>query len=467
MNMKIHFVNNLKASFLSFIVFATLMNISYAETHYVSPTGSAGWDQSINIATPCSAASSMANAVAGDIVYYRGGQYELFRDPNAPTNYYGYRGLLGPVNSGTINNPITFAAYPGEIPILNANTEGSYIRVLANNDKDYIVFDGFHLTADNGQKMGAAIISSHNINGRVEGNIVRNCTFDGGTIIDSSTANRGGLRIEGTNYTLIQNCRIYNYRETGNNHNTTGIKTYHNDYLVIENNEIYNCSLGIFSKADTQDSIVRYNYIHNCHGTIFVQVFAGTPSNRNSVYHNVIVNNTSSGLAVGLKNGIGDDWNVYNNTFYNNNFGVRFSNGTGWKIWNNIIVGGALSAYGGTTLVESDHNLYGLDNTYIARLHMYEANDATYKSMVSWQFSGELAGGGNPGVGSLVSDPMFVNLSGNMDQLADFALLDGSPCMGTGRGRADMGADIDNVGITTSSATDNTPPKAPIGLTIQ
>ncbi|MEK6766170.1 MAG: hypothetical protein AABY49_08120, partial [Planctomycetota bacterium] len=254
MNTERNYLNYIKASLLSGVILVLFISVSYAETYYVSPTGSAGWKESVSIETPCSAATAMKDAVAGDTVYFRGGQYELYQDKSNSDSYYWYRGILGPFNSGTIDNPITFAAYPGETPIMNSNGG----RAMGNGDKDYIIFDGFTLKTNNGKYMGSLIITDHNIGGRVKGNIVRNCIFDGGTTIDTFTDNREGLRIEGTSYTLIRNCKFYNYRETNNNHNTSAIKTYGNDHLTIENTEIYNCSQGIFLKQNTDDSIIRY-----------------------------------------------------------------------------------------------------------------------------------------------------------------------------------------------------------------
>ena len=448
-----NYLNYIKASLLSGVILVLLIRCSYAETYYVSPTGSAGWKESVNIETPCSPATAMKNAVAGDTVYFRGGQYDLYHDPNIHESYYWYRGILGPSSSGTVDNPITFAAYPGETPVMNSN---GWQRALGNGDKNYIVFDGFVLKAHNGKGMGGLIITDHNIGGRVKGNIVRNCIFDGGTTIDTFTDNREGLRIEGTSYTLIRNCKFYNYRETNNNHNTSAIKTYGNDHLTIENTEIYNCSQGIFLKQDTDDSIIRYNYIHDCYNAFFTHVStdANSISDRNQVYHNVIANN-SGGFSVGYRDGTGDDWEIYNNIIYE---GIGCSNGKGWKIWNNII-GGSLGAYGGNTLSECDHNLFVPDNNYIARLHIYEKNDTTYKRMYSWQSSGELEGGGNPGTGSLVADPKFVNYSGKMNQLNDFQLASDSPCRGAGRRGENMGVDITKVGYKGSAgeaSADNT-----------
>jgi hypothetical protein len=64
----------------------------------------------------------------------------------------------------------------------------------------------------------------------------------------------------------------------------------------------------------------------------------------------------------------------------------------------------------------------------------------------AWQTSGQLAGGGNPGEGSLNSNPRFVNAGGKFGSVEDFRLAPDSPCRKAGRAGQDMGADIDLVG---------------------
>ena len=91
-----------------------------------------------------------------------------------------------------------------------------------------------------------------------------------------------------------------------------------------------------------------------------------------------------------------------------------------------------------------DHNNFGTGSLFI-ELRRY-GNSAIKTSLSSWQSSGELIGGGSPGAGSLASDPLFVNISGSMSQIADFGLSSGSPSKAAGRSGADMGANINLVG---------------------
>ena len=107
-----------------------------AAIYYVSPSGSATWSQCTNINTPCNVTTGMSNAVAGDTVYFRGGTYLV-----ASGSRYS------PKNSGISGSPITFKAYPGEIPIIQGTVTpkvtgyagaGTNNTILVDPTKDFI-----------------------------------------------------------------------------------------------------------------------------------------------------------------------------------------------------------------------------------------------------------------------------------------------------------------------------------------
>lgn len=435
------------------------------DAYYVSPTGSAAWTQCTNIATPCAPATTMSNALAGDTVYFRGGTYELYYDMSKDPSYYWGKGILGPLNSGISSNPITFIAYPGETPLMNCHTDTvrtdncmAFGNSAENGFMDYIVWDGFTVQADDGVTMGGVALKGYDDGrSRAVGNVIKNCIINGGATVLTSTDNREGMRIDYTSGTLIQNNTLYNFRQMDDWHNTAGIKTYHNDHLIIENNEIYNASAAIFLKSDTDDSIVRNNYIHDAYLGLRATAFAWTDfrsdSDNNSIYNNVFSNMSYIALSLyGQEGAHFDNTEIYNNTIYcaNTNNGLSPSEGQNYKIWNNIVQacpdGQYTTGYANITLAESDHNNFGSDSLRIL-MRLYQADQSIYTTLGDWQNSGELVDGSNPGVGSLASDPLFVNTSGNMEQLTDFALATDSPSKGTGRGGADMGANICAVGV--------------------
>ncbi len=460
-----------KYLFLSIFTVSVIAGIqtAAAATYYVSPNGSASWNNCTNINAPCSPAVAMTNAKAGDIVYFRGGKYELYYDLNIDPSDYWYKGVLNPSNSGLKNDPITFAAYPGETPVMNCHTDA--IRTdncrAFGSAKDYIVFDGFYFEADDGLKLGGLIIAGDDRgdgNIRNVGNVVKNITIDGGSTIINTNDNREALRIEKTSGTVVKNCKIFNVRGGPGvqRDDIAGIKSYHNDHLTVENCEIYNVDTGISMKSDTDDSVFRNNYIHDCAAGIFVAVYLTENSDRGKVYNNVLANCSYRGF--GVEEGemaTSDGWEVYNNTIYNTLRGIGMANGK-WKVWNNIIDDNTnpLAGTRGTLMSESDHNYFGTSSAYdyLVLLRLYQTDQATYKTLSSWKNSGELIGGGNPATGSLVSNPEFLNSSGKMNQLDDFRLATNSPARGAGRSGSDMGANISIVGYKGNDIVRPVPP---------
>jgi hypothetical protein len=493
--------------------------------------------------------------MAGDTVYFRGGEYKV----GAGVSY-------SPANSGTAESPIIFCAYPGEIPVIhgtitpkitgyagagtgdttlvdstknfialgivrwdvmrtkdtakggaavasvvNATTislqgkthntlsgfrEGDWYEIgkdiaggiFATQTKSYIVFDGFTFKATNSADGALELVSCQlkSEKPRKIGNQIKNCVFIGPEVKRIVHGdNREFIRVDYQSNTLIQRNKmgnLHHMKEGVSNcatWNTSAIKTYHSNFMVIENNEIHNSSLGIFLKSDADDSIVRYNFIHdNRDGIIVTPDMIAMNTDRLQIYHNVIANcsdqvsNGGSLFGAGMGGNDsgthGDDNVVYNNTFYKTNYNASAighgpsQSGHGFSFYNNIIVSMSktyslitisLDANNLAKLKEVDHNQWGASFKTIRISNYWKARN--YSTLAAWQGSTELENavdvgcGSNrhPGCGDLSSDPKFLNGSRNMNQLADFRLATNSPCKGAGRGGVDMGANIDLVGI--------------------
>lgn len=127
-----------------FIACCTLQ--TWAGIYWVSPTGSSSW-ASAESASPLSGAAcasvntANSNAVAGDIVYFRGGSY-------------GNKSI-NPSNNGTSGNRITFEAYTGETPIFTDTSGADTISIWIR--RSYITIKGMtvdetgrHLLIDSG-----------------------------------------------------------------------------------------------------------------------------------------------------------------------------------------------------------------------------------------------------------------------------------------------------------------------------
>jgi hypothetical protein len=466
--------------------------------HFVAVDGKATWDEATDPAGPCSPEAAFANAKAGDTVYFRAGTYRVGQSEH-------YKGVWGPANSGTAEKPIVFTSYPGEKVVFAGKPEvrgqgraKNYVlatRALGNQWHDYIVFDGFHFVAEDRTGFCGVIISRSNggdFKNRPEkwakGCVVRNCSFDGGDFAigshpqdnPNSADNNEVVRIEESNGALIQNCRMWNVRHVKNNHNVSAVKMYHNRNATIEHCEIYNCSTAIFDKSNGQNSVFRWNYVHDCAEALLLTSFGWKdPKAPNGyfmschpgcqVYHNLfcnagnIVDDTGDGShSSGLT--------IYNNTLYAGNgsyVGMAIGNGTGKAVYNNIFFGerrdgdlGLLRFMGSDNdvavpqtpleIAACDHNQFGgLPGNLLIRVRFRKQTPYcdNFASLAAWQGSGKLVGGGSPGQGSLDCDPRFVNASGKFSELADFRLAPDSPCRKAGRDGMDMGADIEKVGV--------------------
>lgn len=449
-----------------------------AGTYYVSPGGSATWQNATNINTPCSPIIAMRNARAGDIVYFRGGTYIL--DVCSPS---GYNASLQPSNSGTELNPITFEAYPGETPILDTArvNSGWFTNYnIGTGTQDYIIIRGFTCRAQGGLYGGAVYIGATSSTSIGDGS--NHCVLDGLTLYGGKSPvtisdNVELIRSNASSYITISNCTVYNLQHSSGNHNTSAMKFYNCSNFTITNNEVYDCTNGIYLKRDCQYFTLSNNYIHDVHVGVWVAAYnAGIVwSCNNGILYNNVIANTHGGFygENDYAGGTINDWVVHNNTFYNPGYDqLSFGGGTRWNIYNNIFfASGAGYSFktfrNGDNLASCDHNLWG-DSRFYVGMHLYDTSKH-YNTLSAWQISRELSSGGNPGSGDIASNPLFVNLSGNMRQLDDFEVRVTSPCIRAGRNGSNIGADISFVGVVNSRSitTDNEPPSIPTGIVIQ
>lgn len=469
------------------LIIATVLvlpSFVHAATYWVSPTGEATWANAQS-ETPLSGAActtvalAFANAAAGDTVYFRGGTYNI-PAKNTGSTYSGY---YNPSNSGSSGNVITFSAYTGETPVMNGTAGGTgdtsrFATIFGTTDKDYITFDGFTFQSDDGAKMARVFIGEDgpSLPGpfNVSNITIKNCTFNGGSVI-TSTDNNEGLRIESVGTVLVESCTFYNYLETNDYHNTSCIKTYAVSDLTISKCEIYDSSAGIYLKSGTGATTIQHCYVHDCVEGIIVRTDDFRHENT-TVHNNIIANCSKDNLAVWADADRQDEgipnWTVTNNTFYNSSapyYGVmQFKDdvddrATSWIVRNNLIQSRAgLNDYrAGLSLTKIYCETGGFD--YNAFGEYPDASTAYTHYTTLAAIKAATLGGlteGNHNINSVDGAIVFVNTSGTMSVVSDFALASNSPGYQAGSDGKDMGADVTLVGTGAEGGED---PPAPSG----
>jgi parallel beta-helix repeat protein len=446
---------------------------SFSATYYVATKASAAlnvadegataWSNSTSSGSPTSIGTAFARATTGDVVELRGGTYSLPQSTDGSNP--GFHGILEPANGGTSGSPITYKAYTGETPILDGIAGGDSdpaweATLIMTQDKSYITIDGLTFRSNGGTSsaIGRLFLGGEGSGG--SGLIVKNCTFNGGSTAKTTSGdNAEAIRVQNTSGTLIQQNTIYDVDNVdGENHNTSAIKTYYTTDIIVDGNEIYNCTAGVYFKVSTDNPTVRHNYIHDCYIGVYQ---AHNGSTTDTIYYNNVISKSGYiGLQIIIDNDQTDTRNyIYNNTIYtSDNTGTySFFDGTDGigstavdhRFYNNIILGGQYKAvfpYPKAGLTECDYNQYGNSGTFSISAN-YGGGSTNYNSLAAWQAT-DWVNGAVPDAHGLASDPVFVNTSGTYSTLADFALQAGSPCIGTGKSGANMGADVTLVGPT-------------------
>jgi len=409
--------------------------------------------------SPLTAYEAMLQCQPGETYLFRGGSFDI------STSSDFMRSPLEPKNSGLPGNPIIFKNYPGEIPILNGiRTTNLFPTVISLYRVNHIHLDGFKVWGEGGTiHARIGVWSDASPPQRPQYCVIKNCDITGGGY-QTSHDNREGIRCDETDYTLITNNKIHGFRQSDvapyiEWHNTSGYKGYNNTHMTLSHNDVYDNSCGIYFKRNHEDCLVQYNFIHNNYWNFFADAYnAGTPwqNPRNTIDNCLIVNSESDNLVIQKSDTLAynDDFVLSNSTIYgaDNLTGVKLLGtqpGHGFKVFNTIIHGFGnrqlTFGYDLYEIAECDHNNFG-SHALLIRTYLNQLNAGNYSTLANWQASGELVNAGNPGVGSLAVDPLFINGSGTLSQIADFDPQEPSTRVGNRTGGV-MGADLTMVGI--------------------
>jgi len=287
-------------------------------TTFTSPSGNGS---SCTKASPCALDYALKHVEQGDVLFLRGGTY------NVSNSILSLR-----KNSGTADNPIIVESYPGETAILDGKnkskiTKGMYagdpVGFRINNGANYIKIRKIHFTHFG--KQALVITSSHNI---VEG-----CEFYNNKYVAlqlTSTSFNSNTSKWSSGYNLIQDNIIHDNSDAGltggsykNGGNADGISVSAGNKNKILYNLVYHNSDDGIDTWRSNDTEVAYNVVHSqgiadgngggikLGGNLNRSVKNGM---RAYAHHNLSYNNRAHGFNLNA----GRDVKIEFNTSYNN-----------------------------------------------------------------------------------------------------------------------------------------------------
>lgn len=380
-------------------------SVSHAGIHYVSPAGNSAWSTCTVINSSCSWQTAMANAVAGDTVYFRGGTY----DPGASCPSEWDLVGIGPQNSGTASSPITFKAYPGENPVVLSCTNS--MPAFGAVNVSYIVWDGFSGTTIDNPPTAA------NPNGgevwlflywNSTGSIVKNCKFTGNA--RTVYKNAATIRIEQSSSNEVANNFIQGMTGNSNAVNTAAIWLFDAKGAQVHNNTIFNCMNGIMQKTGPNvNNAIYKNFIYSMtlEGIVLDEQASG--GSGDTIYQNVLVNVGSIAIDVYPDTDVDEyqsNYQIYNNTIYGKSTGIETGqDARNNQIWNNIIQ--QVAADEGHPLVRyytgASMPSYSNYNDFYSPSALWNLNYTTdYSSLAEWTAATGFD------ANSVLTDPQFI-----------------------------------------------------------
>jgi hypothetical protein len=385
-------------------------SLSYAGTYYVSPTGSAGWSSCTNINSSCSWQTAMANATAGDTVYFRTGIYDPGTSCPSEWDLVG----IGPKNSGTATNPITFKAYPGENPVILSCADS--MPAFGAVNVSYIVWDGFSGTTVDNPPTPAVPAGGEVwlfLYWNSTGSVVKNCKFTGNA--RTVYKNAAPVRIEQSSNNEVTNNFIQGMTGNSNAVNTAGIWLFDSTGAKVHNNTIFNCMNGIMQKTGPNvNNAIYKNFIYSITSEGIVLDEQAIGGSGDTVYQNVLVN--VGYIAIDVypdtdANQFQSNYQIYNNTVYGSSTGIETGqDARNNQIWNNIIQ--QVSAAEDHPLVRyytgASMPSYSNYNDFYSPSALWNLNYTTdYSSLAAWTAATGFD------VNSVTTDPQFIAAGGS------------------------------------------------------
>ena len=315
------------------LLFTLLMGLSaFSATYYVAPNGSASNPGTEN--NPWSLAKANSSLRAGDVAYLKGGDYD--------------GQCIIPSLSGNAGNYITYAAVPGETPVITNTLGNDFAIVLQSYITLYqITVDGKAIYPDCNVQKAIKINGDHNIieectikrckgygvvrlSGGAEYNKIINNRFDiGGHSWDEEAGHdHGDLLNVGGDHTLVEGNHF-----THGGHNLLRLNA---SYCVIRLNVFDNNWADILEGTDKGARIAELNYHEDgkVRNVFELNVIKGAgPSidqdgqmqtaikavgDGNIIRRNFFTDNSDHCMQTNRRVASSKDLKIYGNVFYNN-----------------------------------------------------------------------------------------------------------------------------------------------------
>jgi parallel beta-helix repeat protein len=392
------------------------------KTYYVATNGNDG--SSGSSSSPWRTIQHAADTVsAGDMVYVMGGTYNE---------------KVTITRSGSSGNYITFAAYPGQTPIIDGTGKvGNWDGLIHITSANWIKVIGF--TVKNSVWNGIMIDDfggSRSSNIIIQNNLVRDIgysgiyaqnsdyiTYDGNTVTNTQTNGFGGpansqqnenVNLIGVNNFEIKNNHIY----ATANFESLDVKLGSSTGSIHNNDISPTMSAGIYIDAWAQPSQnidIYDNYVHDSSNSgsrgIAIGAEQGGSAKYINVYNNIIANLPATGIAIPwYSKGTVDSIKIINNVVYKTDTVDKWVGGIGIQANTN----------GGTT-----SNIIVRNNIVSQNGVAQIGNDLGSSSTITNNLID--GSGGVTGSNYITGNPQFVNPAGG-----DFRIQSSSPAINQG-----------------------------------